>query len=463
MFTLQFLGAAGQVTGSKYFLRTSTHRGTMIDCGLFQGPKELRERNWDDLPLLISDVHNIVLTHAHLDHTGYLPRLVHKGFNGTIWANAATQEVTNFILRDSAHLQEEDAADANKHKRSKHHPALPLYSSEDAERALSLIQTVERHKTKVLPDDLSFTYYNAGHILGSNFIVLEKRFNEGQPIRILFSGDIGRDHPVYLKPKEDPVDVDYIVCESTYGDRLHPAIDPIEEFDAILQQAIAEKQVLLVPAFAVDRVQELIYALDRLLYHKRIPSIPVYIDSPMATGVTALYEKYSDEHLITPEDDSNPLSIPSLHFVRTPDESKALNKLSGPAIIISASGMATGGRVLHHLKFRLSDPKTTVLLTGYQAEETLGRQLLEGSQSVSIHGEYIEIHAKILQLTNFSGHADQSEIMSWLRKIKKAPKKIFLTHGEDRQRRTLAALIKRDLGWDVVLPRLNETIDLVAE
>jgi len=468
MLTIQFLGAAGQVTGSKYFMRTSTHRGTMVDCGLFQGPKELRDKNWNDLPIQISDVHNIVLTHAHLDHVGYLPRLVKHGFGGTVWTNSATKEVAEYILRDSAHIQEEDAKDANKYHRSRHKPALPLYTSEEAELAITRFQTVERHKKKVLPDNLSFEFYNAGHILGSNFILFEKRFEENQPaIKILFSGDLGRDKPIYLRPKEDPPQADYVICESTYGDRLHSAVDHIEEFGSIVKEVIANKEILLIPAFAVDRAQDLIYCLDLLLHRKEIPAIPVYIDSPMATSVTALYEKYNDEHEITAEEkseeDENPLSFPSLHFVRSPEESKRLNNLTGPAIIISASGMATGGRIMHHLKNRLPDAKTTVLLTGYQAEETLGRQLLEGCQSVSIHGEYVEVRAQVRQLTAFSGHADQGEIMRWLQKLPAPPKTLFLTHGEDRQRNTLAALIRKQLGWNVVTPRLNEIIALLAD
>jgi metallo-beta-lactamase family protein len=469
MLSIQFLGAAGQVTGSKYFVRTATHRGTLVDCGLFQGGRELSQMNWDPLPIHLPDVANIVLTHAHLDHTGYLPRLVSQGFHGPIYCTPSTKEVTEFILRDSAHLQEEDSKNANRHHYSRHKPALPLYTTEDAEAALMLLTTVERHKKKVLPDDLSFEYFNAGHILGANFILMEKRFDEvngvtPDPIKILFSGDIGRDHPVYLNPKEDPPAADYVICESTYGDRLHTSIDPIKEFGDIVKEIIKSKTVLLVPAFAVDRAQELIYALNAMIRDGEIPAIPTYVDSPMATSVTGLYEKYSDEHTMSKEElsepDKNPLSFSSLHFVQSPEDSKRLNALKGPAIIISASGMGTGGRIVHHLRNRLPDSNTTVLFTGYQAEGTLGRHLTERAKQVSIFGENVNVVARILMLGSFSAHADQGEILRWLGKMPKAPKKIFLTHGENEARDVLKKEIDTKLGWEVHLPHLNEIVDL---
>lgn len=467
MLTIQFLGAAGQVTGSKYFLRTATHRGALVDCGLFQGPRALRQMNWDTLPIQVSDIANVIVTHAHLDHTGYLPRLLHAGFNGRIWMTPATYDVAGFILRDSAHLQEEDALHANKHHWTRHKPALPLYRSEDAERVLGMCNVHDRGDLKVLPDDLSFLYSNAGHILGSCSVRIEKRFDDREPVTVLFSGDIGRRNPIYLKPKDAPPAADFIICESTYGDKLHHAIDPTEEIAVIVEEIVRTKGVLLIPAFAVDRAQEIIYCLNALMRDGRLPAIPTYIDSPMATGVTALYEKYIDEHTMTAEEleepDKNPLSFPSLHFVQTVDESKALNLLSGPAIIISASGMATGGRIVHHLEQRLSDPMTTVLFTGYQAEETLGRDLVQGTDRVSLFGRSIDVKARVLQLTNFSAHADQAEILDWLKQVPKAPKRIFLTHGEDGPRTVLKSVIEQQLGWNVYLPKLNETIDLTAE
>ena len=471
MLTIQFLGAAGQVTGSKYFLRTATHRGTMIDCGLFQGGRELNDMNWNALPIQISDVANIVLTHAHLDHTGYLPRLVKSGFNGQVWSTPATLDVAQYVVRDSAHIQEEDAQHANRHHYSRHQPALPLYTSDDAGKAMGLFHVQDRHKKKTLPDDLSFTYSNAGHILGSCSILVEKQFQPEtgstaarSPISILFSGDLGREKPIYLNPREAPPQADFIICESTYGDKFHNKIDPTEELYAIVKEMLAAKAVLLIPAFAVDRAQELIYCLNNLIDAGRIPAIPTYVDSPMANSVTALYEKYSDEHTISKEElqsrDKNPLSFPSLKFTQTPDESKALNNLKGPAIIISASGMATGGRIMHHLSNRLSRTDTIVLFTGYQAEETLGRDLMNGAKTVSIFGQKISVAAKTMTLTNFSAHSDQGEILSWLKQVPKAPKRIFLTHGEDGPRTVLKGVIEKELGWNVHLPKLNEIVDL---
>ncbi|MDP4200596.1 MAG: MBL fold metallo-hydrolase [Bacteroidota bacterium] len=471
MLSLQFLGAAGQVTGSKYFLRTATHRGVLLDCGLFQGGRALREMNWTPFPVQISDIANVVLTHAHLDHTGYIPRLVKSGFAGQVWCTPATHEVTQFILRDSAHLQMEDAQSANRHHYSRHKPALPLYDDIDTERALGFFHVQERHTKKVLPDSISFEYSNAGHILGSCSVLMEKRIdgpndNATGAVRVLFSGDIGREHPIYLKVKEPPPAADYVVCESTYGDKQHANIDPTEELYGIMKDVLASAAVLVIPAFAVDRAQELIYCLNALIRDKRIPAVPTYVDSPMATSVTALYEKYPEEHtLLTSEmqePDKNPLSFPSLHFTQTVEDSKRLNQLKGPAIIISASGMATGGRIMHHLANRLPDENTIVLFTGYQAEETLGRDLLNGAQTATIFGEHIPVKARILSLTNFSAHADQREIIAWLRQIPKPPKRLFLTHGEDGPRTILKGVIEKELGWNVYLPKLNEIVDLTV-
>ena len=466
MFTIQFLGAAGQVTGSKYFLRTSKHRGVMLDCGLFQGTRDLTDLNWNPLPIDISDVHNIVLTHAHLDHTGYLPRLGMGGFGGQIYSTPATQDVSAIILRDSAHLQQEDAEQANRHPHGHHTPARALYGPEDAEQIIGRFVTQERHNKKVLPDDLSFEYFNAGHILGSCFVLIEKRFDDRAPIRILFSGDLGREFPLYLKPREDPPQADIVVCESTYGDRFHSKDNPQDEFAAIVEEIVKDGKVLLVPAFAVDRAQELIFCLNNLMRDGKIPPIPTYVDSPMATSVTQLYEKYSDEHTMSKaelgEPDHNPLSFDSLHFTSTPDQSKALNKLSGPAIIISAGGMATGGRIMHHLQNRLNDPSTIVLFTGFQGEGTLGRQLIDGATHASVLGVQVEVKAQIRKLLSMSGHSDQGELMSWLKKMPAPPKHIFLTHGEDSARTVFKGVIEKELGWTVHLPTLNHTEDLTA-
>lgn len=360
----------------------------------------------------------------------------------------------------------EDAKTVNRHHYSRHKPALPLYNDVDTERALGFFHVQDRHEKKVLADDISFEYSIAGHILGSCSVLMEKRFDDRDPIKILFSGDLGRERPIYLNPKEPPPQADFVVCESTYGDKQHPAIAPTEELYVIVKDVIAQGAVLLVPAFAVDRAQELIYCLNALIRDGRIPSIPTYIDSPMATSVTALYEKYGHEHTLSEEEmkepDKNPLSFPGLHFTQTVDDSKRLNDLKGPAIIISASGMATGGRIMHHLANRLPSHDTIVLLTGYQAEETLGRQLIEGAKSVMIYGQQIPVAARVMSLSNFSAHGDQREIMAWLKQMPKAPKRIFLTHGEDTPRTVLKSVIEKELGWSVALPRLNEIVDLTS-
>lgn len=476
MLTLQFLGAAGQVTGSKYFLRTATHRGLLVDCGLFQGGRALNDMNWTAPPVQISDIANVVLTHAHLDHTGYLPRITKSGFTGQVWSTPATLDVTQYILRDSAHIQEEDSKHANRHGYSRHKPALALYNPEDAEKALGLFNIQDRHKKKMLPDDISFEYSNAGHILGSCSVRLEKiesltgvglSGNASQKtISILFSGDLGREKPIYLKPREGPAEADFVVCESTYGDKIHNAIDPTEELYNVVKDVLAKNAVLLIPAFAVDRAQELIFCLNALMRDGKIPAIPTYVDSPMATAVTALYEKYPEEHTISSEElkepDKNPLSFPSLKFTQTVEDSKGLNNVKGPAIIISASGMATGGRIMHHLANRLSKPETIVLFTGYQAEETLGRQLMQGAKTVNIFGQNISVAAAVLTLTNFSAHSDQREIMNWLKQLPKPPKRVFLTHGEDGPRTVLKGVIEKELGWNVVLPKLNDVVDLTS-
>jgi metallo-beta-lactamase family protein len=464
MFNIHFLGAAGQVTGSKYFIYSSTSRGFLVDCGLFQGPPELSQMNRTPLPIPIGAIGNVLITHAHLDHIGYLPHIVKDGYNGNIFATEATIEIAGYVLRDSAKLQEEEADNANRHGWSKHKPAIPLYTSDDAEQALTLFQQVQRYKKKILPDNISAEYQNAGHILGSCSIRIEKRYEDREPISILFSGDIGRRTPIYLKAKDSAPQADYVICESTYGDRLHKAVDPKDELRDVVLEAVKTKSMLLIPAFAVDRSQELLYCLNALMRDSEIPVINTYIDSPMATGVTDIYSKFPEEHIATKQEldapDKNPLLFQSLKFTKTPEDSKRLNSLDGPAIIISASGMATGGRIMHHLINRLPKNDTIVLLTGFQAEGTLGRTLLEGAKNVNIHGAQISVKARIKTLNSYSGHADQGEIMDWLKTMPSPPKKIFLTHGEDNARLALKAKIEADLKWKVVMPHLGQSFNL---
>ncbi|MEI8134802.1 MAG: MBL fold metallo-hydrolase [bacterium] len=464
MLNIHFLGAAGQVTGSKYFVYSSTSRGFLLDCGLFQGPPELSQMNRLPLAIPIGAIGNILITHAHLDHVGFLPHVVKDGYRGPIFATEETIEIAGYVLRDSAKLQEEDAKNANHHGWSRHKPAIPLYTSADAEDTLSLFQPVQRYKKKILPDNISAEYSNAGHILGSCSIRIEKRYDDREPISILFSGDIGRRSPIYLKPKDDAPQADYVVCESTYGDRLHKSIDPKNELRDVVLEAIKTKSTLLIPAFAVDRSQELLFCLNALMRDEEIPIIQTIIDSPMATGVTDVYDKFPDEHIYTNEElnepDKNPLRFQSLKFTKGVEDSKRLNSLTGPAIIISASGMATGGRIMHHLANRLPNADTIVLLTGYQAEGTLGRVLLEGAKYVNIHGAQVEVKARIQTLNSYSGHADQDEILDWLKSMPKPPKKVFLTHGEDQARIALKAKIEAELHWTVEMPHLGQAINL---
>lgn len=422
--------------------------------------------NRNPLPIPIGAIGNVLITHAHLDHVGYLPHIVRDGYHGNIFATEPTIEIAGYVLRDSAHLQEEDAKNANRHGWSRHKPATALYTSADAEEAISLFQQVERYQKKILPDNISAEYLNAGHILGSCSIRIEKRYDDKEPVSILFSGDIGRRTPIYLKPKDNAPQADYVVCESTYGDRLHKNIDPKDELRDIVLEAVKTKSMLLIPAFAVDRSQELLFCLNALMRDGEIPMLKTYIDSPMATGVTDIYDKFTDEHIFSKEEldepDRNPLRFQSLKFTKSPEESKQLNNVQGPAIIISASGMATGGRIVHHLINRLPKADTIVLLTGYQAEGTLGRTLLHGDKSVFIHGQQIPVKAQIRTLNSYSGHADQGEIMDWLKTMPKPPKKIFLTHGEDQARLALKAKIESDLNWKVEMPHLGQSFDLEA-
>lgn len=468
MLKLQFLGAAGQVTGSKYFLHTSTSRGMLVDCGLFQGGRKLREMNWTNLAISPGNIGHILITHAHLDHIGFLPRLVKRGYRNPIFATEATIEIAGYVLRDSAHLQEEDAKHANKHGYARHSPALPLYTSEDAEEALKLFQRIDRGNKKLIQDNVSATYYNAGHILGSCFVNIEKKYDDRDPITVLFSGDLGRRKPIYLKPKDPAPAADYIICESTYGDRLHKDISALDELKAVIMEAINTSSVLLIPAFAVDRSQELLFCLNALMRDGEIPdTLPVYVDSPMAAGVTDIYDKFSEEHIFTQEElnepDKNPIRFKSLKVITTPEQSKHLNDINGPAVIISASGMATGGRIMHHLLHRLANLDTIVLFTGYQAEETLGRVLIEGNTHVHIMGTQVQVRARIRKLNSYSGHGDQSELLDWLKSSPRAPKAVFLTHGEDSARKIFKEKIESELGWKVILPHLGEIFDLEAQ
>ena len=454
MPSLTFLGATGTVTGSRFLLKTA-HKQYLIDCGLFQGLKELRLRNWEPFPISPENIEAVILTHAHIDHTGYLPRLVHYGFKGTIYATTATTDLCQILLPDSAHLQEEDAEYANKKHFSKHSPALPLYTTEDALQALELFKPIAYGSRLQLDDGVSLTFQDAGHILGSSFIDLRLPI-DGEERRLLFSGDLGRPNQPILRDPHTVFGADYLIVESTYGDRLHGNEDPKEVMARIINESIRRGGVLLIPSFAVGRTQELIYTIRELEEANRIPHLPIYMDSPLAIKATKIFSKNKQDFDLKSKTlelkGKNVLETAKLHFAQTQEESKAINKIKSNAIIISASGMATGGRILHHLFNRLPDPKNTVLFIGYQAVGTRGRTILDGAESVKIHGQYVPIRAHIEGTSCFSAHADYHEILAWLSNFNSGPRKVFIVHGEPEPARSLSDKINRHFGWSTELP-----------
>jgi metallo-beta-lactamase family protein len=458
---LSFHGAAGTVTGSKYLLNVNGKR-IMIDCGMFQGKHELRDRNWNKLPFDPSTVSAVVLTHAHIDHIGYLPRLVKDGFNGTVFCTPPTEDICRISLTDTAELQMEDAEYRNKKQKTRHAPALPLFTVEDAEDSLKLIEPVRFGEWVQFSPEFKFRYHIVGHLLGAACVEVIMN-DQGREVSILFSGDIGRyGNPLVKNPKEPPT-CDYLVCESTYGGRMHPAEDPYFQFDELVDRIIAEKRVLVIPAFAIGRTQQVIYLVDDLVRHKRIKPIDIHVDSPMAVDATDIYLKYHEYHAIDLEkldQIGNVLNGKRVHLHRNKASSKKLNDLQGPAIIISSSGMLTGGRIMHHMINRLPDPGTTVALVGFMAEGTLGRKLLDGERMVYIHKIPIEVRAEIVVVSSLSGHADYHEILHWLEPITKAPKTTFITHGEPDQALAMAGHIKEERGWNTLIPTLDQSVEL---
>jgi metallo-beta-lactamase family protein len=443
--TLQFLGAAGTVTGSKYLVK---HRGQQIllDCGLFQGIKELRLRNWLKPEFSPRELAAVVVSHAHIDHSGYLPLIVKRGFRGRIHCTAATADLLEILLPDSARLQEEDAERANREGYTKHHPALPLYDLKDVKEALRLLDTHPYRKSFPVAGDMKAVYRPNGHILGSASI--ELAIGKSDPVRLVFSGDLGRyGRPLLADPEPVP-EADVLIVESTYGDRFHPQ-DPIDELARIVNEGVARGGAVIVPAFAVDRTQELLWCLRTLEDDRRIPALPVYIDSPMAAEVNDLYARHAGELHMTEREVERSLRPARLVTIQSVDESKELNGLTDPFIVIAGSGMATGGRVLHHLNRRLGDPRTTVLLAGYQAVGTRGRQLEEGARTVHIHGREVEVRALVHRLHGLSAHADQGELLRWLGEFQRPPAACYLVHGEPEAAAALARRIDEDLDWPV--------------
>ena len=458
--TLQFLGGAGSVTGSKYLIQTEKSR-VLLDCGLFQGLKDLRLRNWARPAFDPSSLDAVVISHAHIDHTGYLPVLAKNHFRGKIYATAATTDLMNVMLLDSAHLQEEEAESANKYGFSKHKPALPLYTVEDAERVLHFVKRCSFEKYFEITRDIKILFRRSGHILGAASV--ELLIGKENPVRLVFSGDLGRwGQPII----HDPVlveEADVLLVESTYGNRLHPT-DFYENLGRIVREAVQRGGALIIPAFAVGRTQEMIWLLRKLEEEKKIPVVPMFIDSPMAGSVDEIYIQHPEEHDLEMSrlmsEEENPLHSEIFHVTRSKEESKAINRLEGPMIIISASGMATGGRVVHHLKMRLADPRTTILQVGYQAAGTRGRSLQDGAKEIKIQGQLIPVHARVEMIDGLSAHGDQKDILRWLSGFKKPPRQTYLVHGEAEAANTLAQVIQTQLGWQVKVAVDQEVIPL---
>ena len=463
MSTLTFLGATGTVTGSKYLLEAGGER-LMIDCGLFQGLKELRLRNWNPLPVPAASIQWLVLTHAHLDHVGYIPRLVKDGFRGQILTSPATVDLAKIVLPDSGHLQEEDAAFANKKGFSKHAPALPLYTYEEAIKSLEYFHAVNSWAPLEISPHFTARGFFAGHILGARMIEVTVREN-GTTKKILFSGDLGR-FPQLISPEPVvPEDgFDYMLLESTYGDRLHPKEDIGARLASIVEDTASHGGTVVIPSFAVGRTQELLFLFRELIEDKKMHSIPIHVDSPMAIDVTHLYEKHQED--LSLEMDAlvaqgvKPFSPPNLHFDKTVDDSKKLNDAHYPTIIISASGMATGGRVLHHLERCLPDHRNTILFVGFQAAGTRGQAIQSGAQTVKMYGREVPVRARIETIEGLSAHADYGEILAWLGRFAKPPGKTFMVHGEPKASEALRQRIAEQLHWDVSVPTYLQHVTL---
>jgi len=459
---IKFLGAARSVTGSKYLLEIDSQK-ILLDCGLFQGQKELRLRNWDALPIDPATIDVVVLTHAHIDHIGYLPRLVKDGFSGKIICTPATEDLLKIMLMDAAKLQEEEALFAFKRGYSKHEKPQPLFTTDDAKLVLLLSESHPLKTNISLSKNVSVVFHNSGHILGSAFAEFHLQGTREQK-KILFSGDLGRyEDPVMFAP-DAPSDPDVLIVESTYGNRLNPQVDVEEQLTKIVNEACDHNGALVIPAFALGRTQSLVFYLTKLMDAKAIPLLPIYIDSPMAINVTDLYERHAGIHKIkVTREGSQLISIfdsHQIHFCYTREGSKALNEIKKPVIIISASGMATGGRILHHLSHRLPRTTDTVLFAGYQAEGSRGSRILEGEKTIRIFGEEIPVNCHVREVHGLSAHADQTELMHWLSFIKKAPKLTFITHGEIESATTFSQLIEEKLGWKTIIPEYLQTVNL---
>ena len=453
VLSLTFLGAAGTVTGSKYLLDDGRRR-LLVDCGLFQGYKTLRLRNWAGLPVEPRTIDSVVLTHAHLDHSGYLPLLTKHGFHGPIYCSAATKELCGILLPDSGHLQEKEAEFANRHNYSKHKPALPLYTEEDATKVLRNFHVFPFETPQKVGSGATVSLRRAGHILGAASVEIT-----WGGTTILFSGDLGRYGDATMVDPEPIETADFLVVESTYGNRKHDGQDPQTALADAILPTIKKGGTVVIPAFAVGRVQSLLYHLGKLKESGRIPSVlPIFLDSPMAVDASDIFCRHLDDHKI-PKKGCMPLCA-GTHYVRDSQESKALTANPMPKVIISASGMATGGRVLHHLKHYALDPKNMVLFSGFQAGGTRGAAMVAGADTIKIFGEYIPVRAKVENLEMLSAHADCDEIMRWVRTAKTAPRRVFVTHGEPAASDALRHRIEEELHWNCVVPEQGQTVEV---
>jgi metallo-beta-lactamase family protein len=459
--TLGFHGAAGTVTGSKHLVSAAGEQ-VLLDCGLFQGIKARRLRNWEAPPFDARAVRSVVLSHGHLDHSGYLPLLVRRGFRGRIHCTPGTADLLRIVLMDSAHLQEEDTERANRYGYTKHSPALPLYDVNDVYATLGLVRLHGYGDRFEVARGMTALFRRAGHILGSSTVQLD--VDQPHPVRLVFSGDLGRWGRPILRDPELVSGADVLMIESTYGDRMHPT-DAEDVLVRIISEAIQRGGAVIVPAFAIGRTQELLWIIRKLEDSGRLPQLPVYVDSPMASAVTDIYCRHPEDHNVDMkllmDEKRCPLCAGRHHVVRTAQESRGLNSRSGPMIIIAGSGMATGGRVLHHLKHRLPDARTTVLLVGFQAEGTRGHALEQGAQEIKIHGEFIPVRARIETLQGLSAHADQREILRWLGGFEKPPARTYVVHGEPGPAATLARVITEKLGWKTMVAQHGVTVPLL--
>jgi metallo-beta-lactamase family protein len=449
---IQFLGAAGTVTGSKYLI-SAEGKHILIDCGLFQGLKELRLLNWQPLDFPPEKIDLVLLTHGHLDHTGYLPRLVKAGFSGDIIGTAPTLQIAEIILKDSAKIQEEDAIRANKHKYSKHKPAIPLYGLDDVEATLPLFKAKPLKEWESINEKIRYRFRYNGHIIGATFIELQI----GEKT-LVFSGDIGRETDPLLYAPEKPEKADILFIEATYGNRLHPARPALDALQELINRCADRNGTIIIPSFSVERTQLLMYLFWQLKKTGKMPNIPVYMDSPMGRNVLEVFHKNTEWHKLSMDECSEMCS--EIKRIKTMDETHALAADNHPKIIIAGSGMAAGGRVLTYFTKYLGDTNATILMVGYQAEGTRGRALLEGAKEIKLYGKYFPVRAKIENIEGLSGHADQSELSNWLGSLESKPERIFITHAEKEGAEGLKAKIKEVYGWDCEIPLLNEKVQI---